>query len=201
MQFSCRMHLLSCLLILILSFQAAQCLLTLQNSKLAWIVDDRNCSSSIVSNYINFTVHGAWSIEISQTQAQHEAGEMTLLQPRLTCQFQDTMYNSSSAVARWVCPWLTPEREEPVDLYVDVIYELQPDWNFVRTALRVQSSRPYSDVWGQFFVGKVFINQLEVFSEPSQLFIGFANVKCSITARPGYSACFDVGHPAQPLGS
>jgi hypothetical protein len=140
-------------------FQTAQCLVTLKNSKLVWIVDDSNSSSSIVSDSLNFTVQGAWSVEISQTQSQYDAGVMTLLQPRVTCIFQDTSYNSSSAVARWLCPWLTPEREEPVDLYVNVIYELQPEWNFVRMALRVESSRPYSDVWGHFFVGKVRINR------------------------------------------
>ena len=145
-------------------FQTAQSLFTLKNSKLAWVVDDRNCSSYIVSDSINFTVHGAWSVEVSQTQLQYEAGQIALLQPRLNCLFQETTYNSSSVVARWGCPWLTPEREEPVDLYVDVIYELQPDWNFVRTALRVQSSRPYSDMWGQFFVGKVPISLYEILS-------------------------------------
>jgi hypothetical protein len=148
-------------------FQTAHCLVTFKNSKLAWIVDDSNCSSSIVADSLNFTLHGAWSVEISQSQSQYDAGVMTLLQPRVTCNFQETSYNSSSAVARWVCPWLNPEREEPVDLYVDVVYELQPEWNFVRIALRVQSSRPYSDVWGQFFVGKVRINQVKDFrSDP-----------------------------------
>jgi hypothetical protein len=135
--------------------QAACCLVTLKNSKLAWVVDDSNCSSYVISDSLNFTLDGAWSVEISQTQAQHETGDILLLQPRLTCHFQETSYNSSSAVVRWVCPWLTPEREEPVDLYVDAIYELQPDWNFVKMALRIQSSRPYSDLWGRFFVGKV----------------------------------------------
>jgi hypothetical protein len=153
---------LELLLILVLAtFHIAQCLFTLKNSKLAWVVDDRNCSSYIVSDSINFTVHGGWSVEISQTQQQHDAGEIILLEPHLTCLFQESTYNSSSAAVRWVCPWLTPEREEPVDLYVDTVYDLQPDWGFVRLALRVQSSRPYSDVWGQFFVGKVLMYEHE----------------------------------------
>jgi hypothetical protein len=183
-------------------FPTAQCLVTLKNSKILWVVDDSNCSSSIVSESLNFTVHGAWSVEISQTQSQYDAGVMTLLQPRVTCIFQETSYNSSTAVARWECPWLTPDREEPVDLYVDVIYELQPEWNFVRMALRVESSRPYSDVWGQFFVGKVrMIQYYDRCSEPLWLCAGPADVKCTATAGPGCCTRVDLGKPAQPLGS
>jgi hypothetical protein len=107
---------------------AARCLVTLQNPQLTWIIDDSNCSSSIVSDAINFTVHGAWSIEIAQTQAQYDAGVIKLLQPRVSCFFLDSSSNSSLVAARWSCPWLAPEREEPVDLYVTVIHELLQDW-------------------------------------------------------------------------
>ena len=134
---------------------AAQCLVTLENPRVTWIIDDSNCSSSIVTDAINFTVHGAWNVEISQTQAQYDAGVVKLLQPRLSCFFRDTSSNSSLVTAWWSCPWLAPEREEPVYLYVAVIYELQQDWSFVKMSLLIESSRPYSDVWGQFFVGKV----------------------------------------------
>ena len=134
---------------------AARCLVMLENPQLTWIIDDSNCSSSIVTNAINFTVHGAWNIEISQTQAQYDAGVIKMLQPRVSCFFTDSTSNSSLVSARWSCPWLAPEREEPVDLYVTIVHELQQDWSFVKVFALVESSRPYSDVWGQFFVGKV----------------------------------------------
>ena len=112
------MHLPTSLLLALSCLPAAYCLVTLQNAKLAWVIDDRNCSSRVVTDSLNFTLDGAWSVELSQTQAQHEAGVVTLLQPRVTCSFHDTTSNSSWAVVRWACPWLTPEREEPVDMYL-----------------------------------------------------------------------------------